>query len=241
VEIQTVKVERLYLQVADQLSRLIEGGNLPPGKRLPSERDLAESFGVSRPTIREAMIALEIAGLVEIRSGSGAYALQKSKTNAPVLVKDEGPGPLELLEARYHFESEAAALAAKRITADELTALVQAVHDMEEKDRLDHTREEEEADQRFHLIIAGACRNSAMQSTINWLWEIRNQAEISKFFHEKLRDRGSKPVIRDHVAILNALRKGNPEEARAAMQAHLKGVLDTVLDESDGYNPMETG
>jgi len=233
VEIRAVKVERLYLQVADQLSRLIEEGKLPPGKRLPSERDLAESFGVSRPTIREAMIALEIAGLVEIRSGSGAYALKKGQTNEPVSMKDEGPGPLELLEARYHFESEAAALAAKRITADELTALVQALHDMEEEDRLDHTREEEDADRRFHLIIAEACRNSAMQSTINWLWELRNQTEISAFFHEKLRDRGSKPVISDHVAILNALRKGEPEAARKAMQDHLQGVLDIVLAEPD--------
>ena len=75
MKIEAVKVRRLYLQVAEQLARFVSEGELKPGDRLPSERDLAQRFAVSRPTIREAMIALEISGLVEIRSGSGVYVL----------------------------------------------------------------------------------------------------------------------------------------------------------------------
>ena len=75
MKVEAVKVRRLYLEVAGQIETLIRSGEIKPGERLPSERDLAASFEVSRPTIREAMIALEIAGLVEIRTGSGIYAL----------------------------------------------------------------------------------------------------------------------------------------------------------------------
>ena len=108
MEIKSVKVQRLYLQVADQLMELIRGGSLKSGERLPSERDLAEQFGVSRPTIREAMIALEIAGLVEIRSGSGVYVLEARDKSSPQ-VDDQGPGPFEILEARRLIEGEACA------------------------------------------------------------------------------------------------------------------------------------
>ena len=104
MQIQAVKVRRLYLQVADQLRDLIQQGTIAPGGRLPSERALAEQFGVGRPTVREAMIALEIAGLVQIRSGSGVYVLEQTGRDAPVTT-DHGHGPFEILEARMFFEA----------------------------------------------------------------------------------------------------------------------------------------
>ena len=99
MQIQAIKVQRLYLQVAQQLQDLVSAGKFAVGTRLPAERDLAAQFGVSRPTIREAMIALEIAGLVEVRSGSGVY-VQAVNVKPSKLNMGEAPGPFEILEAR---------------------------------------------------------------------------------------------------------------------------------------------
>ena len=107
--------QRLYQQVADSIRKQIQSGAMPAGSRLPSEKLLAQQLGVSRPTVREAMIALEIAGLVEIRTGSGSYVRQRDTIAAPSV--DTGPGPIELLNARILIEGEIAAEAAQRATS----------------------------------------------------------------------------------------------------------------------------
>lgn len=167
MKIEAVKVQRLYLQVTNQLSEQIANGALTEGQRLPSERDLASRFGISRPTIREAMIAPEVAGLVEVRSGSGVYVQPRSQESRPTLLQDNSPGPIEILEARLHFEAEAAAMAAERILPDELHQLQQLPRAMM-RENVDNPGNEE-ADRAFHLLIAQASRNSAVQSTISWL------------------------------------------------------------------------
>ncbi len=227
MKIEAVKVRRLYLQVAEQLARFISDGELKPGDRLPSERDLASQFGVSRPTVREAMIALEISGLVEIRSGSGVYVLPQEGHSSGL--GEEVPGPLELLEARHAIEGETAALAATRIDAEGISALESQLAVI--ADDTASTEDKESADERFHELIAAASGNSALHSTVIWLWDMRNQTTISHSFHEKLRAEGSTPVIQDHTAILEALKEGNAELARASMHRHLQRVLTYVLDD----------
>lgn len=223
--IQAVKAQRLYLQVAEQLTQLIRGGIPATGERLPSERDLAEQFGVSRPTIREAMIALEIAGLVEIRSGSGVYVLEAPVAAGPVL--DQGAGPFEILEARQVVECETAALAAGRISADQLAALEALLVEMKK----DNARQgmTEQADQRFHCGIAEASGNSVLAATVAWLWQLRNDSVISTRFHQRLREEGSRPIINDHRRILDALHAGDAAAARAAMAEHLRRVVQTLM------------
>ena len=116
MHVDAVKVRRLYLEVATQLEQQSQNGQIRPGERLPSERDLAGRFEVSRPTIREAMIALEIAGLVDIKTGSGIYVLAQTETLVPRSL-DDVPGPFEVLEARLLIEPQAASLAAARISS----------------------------------------------------------------------------------------------------------------------------
>ena len=227
MKIDAVKVQRLYLQVANQLSSKISSGELATGSRLPSERDLATSFGVSRPTIREAMIALEVAGLVEIRSGSGVYIKVPASGNQPSLLQDDNPGPLEILEARLHIESEAAALAAERIEPAELELLRATLEALCEENSSSEGREN--ADRQFHLLIASASKNSAVHSTVSWLWQLRDDSTVSQVFHEKLRLAGIKPVIADHQTILSAIADGQPEEARQAMRLHLGRVMEVVM------------
>lgn len=229
MQIEAVKVRRLYLQVAEQLSNFISEGAIKPGERLPSERDLASQFGVSRPTIREAMIALEIAGLVEIRSGSGVYVLPAASATQPAVLAEEVPGPLEILEARRAIEGETAALAATRIDGKTLQALRHQLDII--ADPAVSTEKKEAADQQFHQLIAEASGNSALHSSIIWLWDLRNRTEISHTFHERLRQAGSTPVVRDHTAILEALEQGDAESARQQMHRHLQRVLDLILSD----------
>lgn len=227
MKIEAVKVQRLYLQVANQLSEQIQSGNLQTNSRLPSERDLASRFGVSRPTIREAMIALEVSGLVEVRSGSGVYVKPQESQSSPSLLQDDSPGPIEILEARLHFEAEAAALAATRISLKDLEQLKDSLQALSQEN--DSSAGKEHADRAFHLLIAKACNNSAVLSTITWLWELRDDSQISQFFHDKLRKAGIKPVIADHQEIVDAIAAGDPERARQAMQQHLNRVMQVVL------------
>jgi GntR family transcriptional repressor for pyruvate dehydrogenase complex len=228
MEIQAVKVQRLYLQVAEQLVTLIGSGTPQVGQRLPSERDLAEQFGVSRPTVREAMIALEIAGLVEIRSGSGVYVLAAAEKSLPS-PQDQGAGPFEILEARILFEGEACALAAQRISDEQLQRLQDLLGEMEKENRQQEVTEK--ADEQFHCLIAEAAGNSVIETTVAWLWQLRNESEISIYYHQRLREEGSKPIMADHRKILNALQKRNPSSARKAMARHLQRVIDHMLEQ----------
>jgi GntR family transcriptional repressor for pyruvate dehydrogenase complex len=226
LQIQAVKVQRLYLQVADQLLALIKAGSFRPGQSLPSERDLAQQFGVSRPTIREAMIAMEISGAVEVRSGSGVYVLKPAA--GPLTLADD-PGPFEILEARRLIEGEACALAAQRINKQQLGELVALLDEMQRENR--QAESAEEADERFHCLIAQASGNSAMHATIVWLWDLRNKSEISTHFHQRIRAEGIKPIIADHRSILKALRKRDGSAAREAMHNHLQRVVEQLLEQ----------
>lgn len=226
MQIEAVKVRRLYLDVANQIENLIKSGQIKPGERLPSERNLAASFEVSRPTIREAMIALEIAGLVEIRTGSGIYVVAPKAYPGELLV-DEGPGPFEILEARLLIEAETVSLAAARISAAQLEELERALTDMESENAEGTVTER--ADQKFHCIIAEASQNSALASAVEWLWQLRNQSKISTLFHQRVREEGIHPSLEEHRRIFNALRSRDPMRAREAMRAHIANAIDTDM------------
>lgn len=227
MDIQPIKVQRLYLQVAQQLQQLIEDGSFTAGTRLPSERDLAEKFGVSRPTIREAMIALEIAGLVEVRSGSGVYVLERQGNETPVLAS-QGAGPFEILEARKLIEGETCALASERISEEQLQRLRELLLEMAEENKQEEATEK--ADEQFHCLIAEAAGNGALSAIIAWLWQLRNESEISTHFFKRVRREGSRPIIADHEAILSALASRDTGAARDAMARHLQRVIDDLLE-----------
>lgn len=234
MEIQAVKVRRLYLEVAGQVESQIKAGKIQPGERLPSERDLAVKFDVSRPTIREAMIALEIAGLVEIRTGRGIYVVQRRPSHELEL-RDEGPGPFEILEARRCLEAESVALAAARITPEQLLDLEDALREMEKEGAEGSVTEV--ADERFHCIIAEASQNSALAATVRWLWQLRNESEISTLFHKRVREGGVHPSVKEHRRIFSALKNRDPIAAKNSMRAHISRALErdwALLDDGAG-------
>ncbi|WP_309630178.1 FadR/GntR family transcriptional regulator [Brevundimonas sp.] len=221
----TADTRKLYQQVAATIANNIATGRHTVGDRLPSERDLAEDLGVSRPTVREAMIALEIRGLVEVRHGSGVYVTQATTTGpAPEL----DIGAFELTEARRLFEGEACALAASAITDAELAELEVILGEMEGENTL-ASPIGEHADRRFHMLIAAATRNAAIQMTVETLWDLRYRSPLCAAMLERARQVGVRPLIEDHRVIVDALIKRSPREAREAMRAHLSSVIDGLL------------
>ncbi len=224
--------DRLYQDLARRLIAELEAGKYPVGSRLPAERELAAIHSVSRPTVREAIIALEVQGLVEVRIGSGAYVVRLPRA-------DDEPGfdvtAFELTEARLLFEGEAAALAATQVTDGELAeiaALVKAI----EAENLDPAGAEN-ADRAFHLAIARATRNTAIVETVERLWDLRSTSPEAALLHAKARTANVKPVVEEHSAVVSALRARDPGAARAAMRTHLSAVIDALLfatDDADG-------
>lgn len=215
---------RLYQRVAHRLFQELANGKYAVGDRLPAERELAIEHEVSRPAVREAMIALEVQGLIDVRVGSGAYVRRLPGV-------DDRPGfnvtAFELTEARLLFEGESAALAATNITEaelDELEALVRQISD--ENQRRSVT---ENADRDFHMLIARATRNLAIVNAIEELWRLRSTSPECALLHAKARAANVRPVVEEHSAIVEALRTRDPAKARAAMRAHLAAVIDHLL------------
>lgn len=215
-----VEPQRLYRRIADQIAALIERGEFPAGSRLPAERELARKLGVSRTSVREAIISLEIAGKVEVRVGNGIFV----RPHAAGLPRqdDDGPGPFELLAARRMIEGEIAASAAKLAKRPDLAALRATLDEMRDAD--DDFVRRDAADREFHVRIAEITRNGALAHVVATLWEQRRGelwTRIEKHFHTpELRAR----TVEDHAAIVDALAAGDPDAARAAMQRHLARV-----------------
>lgn len=210
--------ERLYVRVARRIAELISSGEVKPGEKLPSERDLAEMLQVSRPSVREAMIALEVSGLIEVRTGSGIYVSEQGP-DLPAMFADEGVGPFEILEMRLLVEPEACALAAERITPAQLRELRSQFEAMQ---KANGTPDMETHDGAFHRLIAAATENTAIEKTVAWLWALRQQSELSRGFHRLILEEGTYPVLDEHERILEAMESGDPEAARQAMRAHLE-------------------
>ncbi|SHF72153.1 DNA-binding transcriptional regulator, FadR family [Microbulbifer donghaiensis] len=220
---------RLYQQVAEQLAAAIAAGDYPPGTRLPAERKLAERFEVSRPTIREAIIALEIAGCVEVKGGSGVYVVDADAGS--FTATDSDIGPFEILQARIMFEGEAAGLAARQMSAEEIAELEQILQEMIAENATEATAEV--ADEKFHLQVARGTHNDAVVSVCEHLWQLRNNSSISARILEKVRQAGSKPRIEEHRKILNAIKNRDAEGARNAMRDHLQRVVQQLLDATE--------
>ncbi|WOI53471.1 FadR/GntR family transcriptional regulator [Parvularcula sp. LCG005] len=221
--------QRLYAKVTEALADEILRREYAIGDRLPAERVLAESYGVSRPTIREAMIALEVDGLVDIVSGSGVYVRAHERRGAPAPMD---VGPYELLEARSLIEAEAAALAATQASPEIIATLERLLEKMEAENARDLVMSEE-VDRQFHLTIAEGTNNSALVHVITELWNARASSLQSIQFHTKMRAEGIKPRIDEHGAIVDAIRKRDPDAARAAMRSHLSGVADMIFSVSE--------
>ena len=217
--------KRTYKKVLAQMLELIHSGDFPVGGRLPPERELAERFDVSRPTVREAIIALETLEYVEVKTGSGVYVIENRKTTNG---NYDNVSAFELTETRALIEGEAAALAAKMITDEELAELEESLEEMAiENDAGDLAAGD--ADKNFHHMIARATRNAMMEAIINQLWFVRDHTpHIFKAYQAICEQDGARRV-EEHREIFEALSQRDAEAARKAMHHHFARILNKLI------------
>lgn len=220
---------RLYQQVADQIRNVIEQGGFAPGTRLPPERELALQIGVSRPSLREALIALEIEGRVEIRMGSGIYVCAPNGAPEALAL---GESPTELMQARSVLEGSVVTLAVARATKQGLEQ-VKACLDAMRKD-VRRGQSPVEADRRFHVAIAEMTGNTVLARMVGELFDERHGLISSRMSRRAENARTWEVALREHEAIYRALEARDPQEAAAAMFGHLAASRERWIEQSTG-------
>lgn len=231
--IETIEPRRLYRQVADQLRKLIDDGEFAVGARLPTERELAMKLGISRPTVREALIALEVDGRVRIRVGSGIYVLpapaEPAKT-APAPIA----GPFELLNARAVFEGAVAEEVARVASAADLAAIDRVLDEMAQAQ---HPGPNSMVlDRAFHTTLADILGNDAVTRVVGDLFDQRIHpyfAQLASYFENS---DSWHSAMAEHREIRDCIAARDPAAARAAMRKHLENS-QIRFSESFGAEP----
>lgn len=226
MDLRPIRPKKIYEEIVQQIKDLIGEGNLKPGDRLPSERELSERLAVSRASVREALSALAAMGVIVIRPGEGTF-VQKIRNGAIVeplamaLLLDR-QAAMELLEARQALEGEAAYLAARRAGAEDLERMGELLKEMEHD--LQRGVLGEEADLRFHLAIAEAARNSVLARLMHTVSDTMRQA--LKTSRQRLYTTPGNPekLFAQHNQIYEAIKAREPRAARKAICQHLRFV-----------------
>ncbi|MDV6330907.1 FCD domain-containing protein [Asticcacaulis sp. 201] len=237
-----LKERRAYQDIGNDLVQRIRAGEFHSTGKLPPERDLAAWYDVGRTVIRDALVMLDVKGLIDPRQGSGIYI---TRTAYQSIVPDDSlyetssaieskppAAPFELLEARQIFESHIARLAAENATDSDLAAIEQAWTNH----RGAHFAEPKEAlDIQFHMAIAQATQNKELALLVNQLWHRRDDSPMWRNLHERVKEANYRDNwVTDHETILKALRKRDGDAAYVAMWQHIENVK-TFLAESGAF------
>lgn len=214
-----VESRRLYRQVADQMRSLIDRGAFPDGSRLPAERELAELLAVSRPTVREALIVLEVEGRVQIRMGSGVYISSPKPAAAEPLAMGELEGPFELLRARAIVECAIAEEAARVVRPDQIAVLDDILSRMAVS--LEDRAMAMSLDRDFHIAVAAIIDNGTLNRFVGSIHDLRMTPYFEKLASYFENPETWRAAMEEHREIRDAIAAGSPAGARAAMRAHL--------------------
>ncbi|PTM39165.1 FadR/GntR family transcriptional regulator [Bosea sp. 124] len=235
--LEAVESPRLYRQIADQLRHLIDRREYPVGGRLPPERELAEKLGVSRPSVREALIALEVEGRVRIRMGSGVYVVDRPAGQPTLLpVADEAPeGPFEVLKARELVESAVCAEAGSSARPDDVATLDDILARME----LPGLSSDElvALDRSFHVAIASTLGNAVLARFVGMLFDQRINPyfrQLASYFENA---ESWREAVAEHHEIRDAIAAGQSDGAQAAMRRHLQRSQER-FSQSFGEGPL---
>jgi len=229
VAVKPAETRRLYLQIADKLRALIDQPDFAPNGRLPSERTLAEQLGVSRPSVREALVALELEGRVEIRMGSGVYlcATPNAATNTAPPEAELGDSMVDIMGARSMIEGAIVASIAPFAKPKALKAL-RGIYDV-------MAREVEAglipiaADRAFHVAIAQMTSNEVLVRTVAALYDERHNPLSTKLRGHFENTDTWMGALNEHREILEALEAHDAVQAQAAMQRHLRASVERVM------------
>ena len=205
-------------EIAAEMRRAIERGQYRRFERLPASRQLAESFGVARNTLREALYQLEKEGLIETRPGSGTYVTAEDKDGVPYAV--EHASPLELIDARFALEPHICRLCVLHARREDFEVLESLCIQMENS--VDDPLAFSEADTVFHKALAAATRNNLLQWLIGQINTVRSLDEWNRMRHLTLDGQIIRQYNAQHREVLNALRSREPERAAVKMKEHLE-------------------
>ena len=209
---------RLYQQIADRIRVLIDAGRYPAGERLPAERDLATQLGVSRPSVREALIALEIEGTVEARAGAGLYVCQNTR-RATAVPPALGESPTEVMQARAALEGAVIVLACAQRTARSM-ASVRSTHQAM-CDAVAAGQDPVALDRKFHVAIAAATGNAVLRRLVGQLFDERHGPIASTLQSRSENAQTWADAVREHGEMVQALESRDPLLAQTTMRMHL--------------------
>jgi GntR family transcriptional repressor for pyruvate dehydrogenase complex len=239
--LRQVRIPRVYSLVMEQIRELIQGGQLKPGDKLPTERSLAEQLGVSRSSVREALSALEVLGVINSRQGLGNYVAHNVSSELPqdqyesLIV--EG-GPLEIIEARQLFEPGVAGLAARRRTDADLQAMRVCLTEMERL--IAESSNAWEPDWGFHVAVANAGHNAVVSA----LAELITQ-RVSGRLWQLMRERNyasdpARPLqyLNSHRRIYEAIARGDAGAAEDAARRHLAEITEDLANNAPELAPQ---
>ena len=215
---------RRYLDIARKLAEEINKGLFVAGQRLPPERELAQTLDVSRTTVREALLALEIMRFIEIRVGSGVFVLDASYRTAPATLEPDSHSPSDVLEARRILEGETAARAAQNATEKDIAVLKSHVAKMERS--IDDITTVDAVDAAFHAEIAIIAGNDVIAELVTNLWQMRESKMWYLWYDQTRNPENRKRSVEDHLTIVKAIERRLPDAARTAMQSHLDVLAD---------------
>jgi GntR family transcriptional repressor for pyruvate dehydrogenase complex len=220
-----IRTRRLYEEILEQMKELLAGGELKPGDKLMSERELAERLEVSRPSVREAIRSLEMMGFVEIRRGGGTYV---RNTRADEIIRPlamflavERSSQLEMFEVRRIFEAATARLAAERATGDDVEAIRAALEAMSESVNARDSAKGEGHDIAFHYAVAEATHNALLTKLFRTISEDFSRSVSVARRQLYVGTLGPGKIIEQHRRIFRAIRDHDPDAAASAMLAHL--------------------
>ena len=228
-----VKTKKVYMKIVEQIMNLIKEGKLKPGEKLPPEQILSEEFGTSRPSVREALSALEILGITESRGGRGNFI--KDNFKFPLYEQEfreleEEESPFEILEARKAVEAEIVGLAAKKATKEDIVSIRESLDKM--KSVMTNIPGIMEFDREFHINIAKAAHNSLLFSIMAYLADLLKE-RLWINLKEKSWSIPGRPqeYFEEHTDIFNAIKNKDSKGARKRMYDHLAGVEKDLLSE----------
>lgn len=218
-QVKQVDNRRLYQQIAEQIRAFIDKGNYTAGARLPPERDLAMQLGVSRPSVREALIALEIEGSVEVRMGAGVYACSAAQRK-PQALATMGESPIELMQARAAIEGTVVLQACAKATPEALLALRQILKNMQSA--MTQNRSPLAFDRQFHQTIAAMTGNSVLERVVGELFDERHSPIAARLSAHSESGQTWATALQEHETILRALENRDVLGAQSAMRMHLQ-------------------
>jgi GntR family transcriptional repressor for pyruvate dehydrogenase complex len=220
---KSIKIKRLTSQIAEQIRSAILAGEFAPGDKLPSERDLAEMFGVSRPSVREALTMLASSGLVSSHQGGGTVVLSlldSSDINPfSELIRIEKERALDVIEVRKGIEAWTAYFAAQRALPEDLERMEEIISDM--RHAMKGHASSEELDAVFHLSVARATHNFVWIHLMQSIYDGMKDFQHMVWRSINLTGDDHAVLFTHHLEIVEAIRAGKPDAAREAMLDHL--------------------